>query len=385
MDNTPSRRLRLRFFPEDDKALDDTLKLTNHASKSNVIRGALTFFDQVWSNKRAGFRVLYFRDGRADRVEVLDAAVSRARGGKRKDGEAPKRSRTEKSIEIRLSHVDEERIDRLLAMEAADTFSEVVRRAIRLYAAVVARCQEGWEVAALSPSGDMLAVTVPGLGSEVRQASAAVALHPEEVHAGGRAPAATGALSEMLPRSLVDSIRALAAREGCATDLLLVDMVRTETFARLRRLDEGASILEMPVLEAPELSSVEVMPEPEPEPVSTKEEAPASAAIDTRVIDEVSRTLDKMADNIEKVMQLVGETGRSKGPQGELTDLFLSTSGEVVGLDELSPTERLFQRAQELNERLTALVSLTHRERKPRASKSTRASTEENAESAPSS
>jgi hypothetical protein len=384
MDNAPSRRLRLRLFPEDDKALDDTLKLTNHASKSNVIRGALTFFDQVWSNKRAGFRVLYFRDGRPDRVEVLDAAVSRPRGGKKKDGKAPKRSRTEKSIEIRLSHVDEERIDRLLAMEAADTFSEVVRRAIRLYAAVVARCKDGWEVAALSPSGDMLAVTVPGLGSE-GQVSAAVVLHPEEMHAGGRAPVAAGALSEMLPRSLVDSVRALAAREGCTTDLLLVDMVRTETFARLRRLDEGASILEMPVLEPPELSSVEVMPEPEPEPVSTKEEAPASAATDTRVIDEVSRTLDQMADNIEKVMQLVGETGRSKGPQGELTDLFLSTSGEVVGLGELSPTERLFQRAQELNERLTALVALTRRERKPRAPKSTRASTEENPESAPSS
>jgi len=382
MDNAPSRRLRLRFFPEDDKALDDTLKRTNHASKSNVIRGALTFFDQVWSNKRAGFRVLYFRDGRPDRVEVLDAAVSRARGGKKKDGKAPKRSRTEKSIEIRLSHVDEERIDRLLAMEAADTFSEVVRRAIRLYAAVVARCKDGWEVAALSPSGDMLAVAVPGLGSE-GQVSAAVALHPEEMHTGGRPAAAAGALSEMLPRSLVDSVRALAAREGCATDLLLVDMVRTETFARLRRLDEGASILEMPVLETPELSSVEVMPEPEPEPVSTKEEAPKGAATDTRVIDEVSRTLDQMADNIEKVMQLVGETGRSKGPQGELTDLFLSTSGEVVGLGELSPTERLFQRAQELNERLTALVSLTRRERKPRASKSTRASTEENPESAP--
>jgi hypothetical protein len=194
---------------------------------------------------------------------------------------------------------------------------------------------------------------------------------------------AAGALSEMLPRSLVDSVRALAAREGCATDLQLVDLVRTETFARLRRLDEGAPILEMPVLEAPELSSVEVMPEPEPEPVSTKEEAPKGAATDTRVIDEVSRTLDQMADNIEKVMQLVGETGRSKGPQGELTDLFLSTSGEVVGLGELSPTERLFQRAQELNERLTALVALTRRERKPRASKSTRASTEENAEPTP--
>ena len=77
-----------------------------------------------------------------------------------------------------------------------------------------------------------------------------------------------------------------------------------------------------------------------------------------------------------------GETGRAKGPQGELTDLFLSTSGEVVGLGELSPTERLFQRAQELNERLTVLVALTRRERKPRASKSTRASTEKDGENA---
>jgi len=378
MDKTPSRRLRFRFFPEDDKALDDTLKLTRHRSKSNVIRGALTFFDQVWNNKRAGFRVVYFRAGAADRVDVLDSAFSRTRGGKKQAGEKTKRSRTEKSIEIRLSRVDEERIDRLLAMEAADTFSEVVRRAVRLYAAVVVRCKEGWEVAALSPSGDVLAVSVPGLGSEVRQSSASIALRPEEVRVGVHAPVAAGALSEMLPRSLVDSVRALAAREGCTPDVLLVDMVRTETFARLRGLDGAGPVLEMPVLETPELSSVEVMPETSEVP--SKEEAPESSAADTSVIDEVSRTLDQMADNIEKVMQLVGETSRSKSPQGELTDLFLNTSGEVVAREELSPTERLFQRAQELNERLTALVALSKRERKPRTTKSTRASTEKDVE-----
>ena len=386
MDNAPSRRLRLRFFPEDDKALNDMLKLTSHTSKSNVIRGALTFFDQVWNNKRAGFRVVYLREGTADRAEVLDGAFSRGRKGKAEGGKGSRRSKTEKSIEIRLSRADEERIDRLLGMEAADTFSEVVRRSIRLYAAVVKRCKQGWDVAALSPSGDVLSVSVPGLGSEVRPSGAVVALRPEQVHVGGRAEGQACALIEVLPHSLADSVRTLAAREGCTADLLLVDMVRTETFARLRRIEEGRPAFEVLEPESAELPAMEMIPAPAPaaaEAVAVEEEQREKADADLAVIQELSRTLDQMADNIEKVMQLVGETSRSKDQQAQLTDLFLSRSGELVGLDELSPTERLFQRAQELNDRLTALVALTQRERKPRKSKSTMADNAADTESEP--
>jgi len=162
--------------------------------------------------------------------------------------------------------------------------------------------------------------------------------------------------------------------------------VRTETFARLRRIEEGRPAFEVLEPESAELPAMEMIPAPASaaaEAVAVEEEQREKADADLVVIQELSRTLDQMADNIEKVMQLVGETSRSKDQQAQLTDLFLSRSGELVGLDELSPTERLFQRAQELNDRLTALVALTQRERKPRKSKSTAADNAAATESEP--
>lgn len=382
MDNAPSRRLRLRFFPEDEEALDGMLKATSHASKSSVIRGALTLFDLVWNNKRAGFRVVFLRDGAADRTDVLDSVLSRKRKGKTEDGEKPSRPKTEKSIEIRLSRTDEERIDRLLGMEAASTFSEVVRRSVRLYAAVVDRCKEGWSVAAWSPSGDIMPISVPGLGAET-PAVPPVALTPlpEPIHAAARASAPAATLLETLPRSLAENVCVLAAREGCSADLLLIDMVRTEAFARLGRIDAVSAPIEAAAPPAVAEPPAPVPPAPEPPPVEPVVEAiaapapPIAADVDTEAIEELSKTLEQMADNIEKVMQLAGAASRSKDQQAQLTDLFLGQADDSAD-EELSPTQRLFQRAQELNERLNALVAFSQRERKPRASKAARQAAE---------
>jgi Arc/MetJ-type ribon-helix-helix transcriptional regulator len=433
MDATPSKRLRLRFFPEDDKALDDMLEATSHTSKSGVIRAALMLLDQVWNSKCSGFRIAYFRNDAVDRADVLDAAFIRPRKGKDESADSSGRSKTEKSIEIRLSRTDEERIERLLGMGAAQTFSEVVRRSIRLYASVVMRGKDGWELVTLSSSGDVLPMNVPGMGSEASPNAGKIAQRVESPRAVGfSVTTQPDTMVGALPKSLAADVRALAEREGCSAEMLLVDIVRSETIARLhgrvvpapatQSFTAEANAPEEPlsetknddveqisdVLEAPveatqpqehheelvavaqekenttDVAPIATSPTPESTPESTQaiepaptqalESVPAPAATpkpdaDLAVIDELSRTLDQMADNIEKVMQLVGATRRSKDQQGQLTDLFLSNEDELDETEKLSPTERLFQRAQELNERLTALVALSQRERKPRKPK----------------
>jgi hypothetical protein len=363
----------LRFFSEDDRAVDETQRLTTHASKSSVIRAAVAFFDQVWSSGRGGFQVVYCRPDSREAPSVLDAVLSRGHAPGA-EGTAPGgRPKTEKSIEIRVTRTDDERIERLIATEAANTFSEVIRRAIRLYAAAVSRQKEGWEVVALSPSGDLLPLTVPGVGSPPSKHAEVIggrAVHP--VGAAERRETVLGRSSDWLPRSLVKDVRTLAVREACALDVLLVDMIRTETFARLKAIEEGrtASEGESPGAAEPSVSAVE-----EVETHGAAEPgADRRTETDAAAVEKVADTLEQMADNIEKVMQLVGQASVSKGQQAQFSDLLFG--GAVEGAHEEaaadaaeSSMQRLFVRAKELNERLTALVALTQRERKPKGRK----------------
>jgi len=351
MAELPSKRLRLRFFPEDERALDEALEMSSHTSMSGVIRGALGLLEQVWASRQGGFDVVYCREGIPEMPGVLDSASLRTRSAA-EEGQGERRPRTEKSIEIRLTRADNEKIQWLLRMEAADTYSEVVRRSIRLYRVAIARVRDGWSVAAISPSGDVLPLPVPGAGSEapVRREAA-----------GGREarvrPGSAGNLGELLPRSLVASVQELAAREGCALDVLLVDMIRTETFARLTHREDAEPI-------APVEAAV---PIPAPGKTAVAVQAPV-AAPDKEMVDQVAHTLEQMADNIEKVVQLVGETTRSRSQQAQLTDLFyddaVESEQESVTLAPASNIERLCMRAEELNERLGVLVALTSREPK---------------------
>ncbi len=343
MYHAPSKRLRFRFFPEDDHALEETLRLTSYTSKSSVIRGALIFFDQVWTSQRGGFRVVFCRQGVAERPSVLDSVLARFRTGAR---EPDKRARTEKSIEIRLTRADSEKIDRLLTTEAADTFSDVVRRAIRLYATAVMRQREGWDVVAVSPSGDMLPMGVPGLaGADDR---------PAATYAPEARPVAHGAGSGVLaalPQSLAEAVKRLAAREHCAPEMLLVDLVRTETFARLHGAEASRSE-----------QYVALEPVEEPQVLTPAPEPP----VDLGKLEEAAATLEQMAEHIEQVMQIVGDTTRGKGPQAQLSDLLLGMEEDAIP-EAASPAERIALRATQLNERLAALVALTQRQKRGKA------------------
>jgi len=371
MNESASKRLRLRFFAEDERAVDEALALTTHSSKSNVIRAALVFYESVWASLREGFRVVYGRDGEAEWADVIASADPTSKPAK------AGRAHTEASIEIRITPADHDRIEGLLVREAADTSSEVVRRAVRLYAAVAARRRDGWDVLAVSPSGDMLHIPVPGMGMPARET-----LAPRQKPPVPPAPA-TGAahqprsLGDLLPRSLAGSVAELAAKEKCPPEVLLVDMIRSETLDRLHGFKQKA-------------------PGPVPKPVQAAAEPLAAAPVEARQIvhenralvdqiaQEIATVFDGIDEQVENLMRVFGETARSDGQQ-ELTDLLFAAglvdNGTAAAMAEdtaamFSPSAqaapngapdpaaettglaRLLARATDLRERLVALVSI---------------------------
>ena len=358
-----SKRLRLRLFPSDERFLDEMLRATTHTSKSNVIRAALALFTQVWTSVQGGFRVVFSREDTEEQPDVLDTAL-RPTGPKQAEDAGAARPRTEKSMEIRLTPSDLEKIEALRATGAADTYSEVVRRAIRLYAQVVSRHQQGWQVFAVSPSHDALPVGVPGLGS----LTAGIRPRPPVLHpARGAGAARTGRTGDALPKSLASLIEELAAKEGCAYEALLVDMVRTETFRRLGTATQSEVLEEVGAVEGASVhpGPAELLEEVPAGPVETV--ASHQGAADEATMTDLAKTLDQMADSIENVMRLLGETSQSKDGQADFADLLFGTVADDTAGDSDAPAagegastpEQLFRRASALNERLTALVALS--------------------------
>lgn len=376
MAEQPSKRLRFRIFTQDEQCLDEALKDTSHGSKSDVIRAALVFLDQAWAGRNSGFQVLFRNAASGKTLNALDAIAPRVRHADAEGTVDGERAKTDRSIEIRVTRGDEERIHRLIKSGAADTYSELIRRAIRLYMAAVQRSLAGDEVVALSPSGDLLPVSVSGMGSVAYPAP------------GGQpriaAPVSRGmaSLLALLPRTLANDVARLADMEQCAADVLVIDLVRSETFARLnpetRRVPPPAEA------SLPEPMSVAPVAIPVVEAVPVVEVVPVVEAVSEPVDDhhaeavqEIARTLDCMADNIEKIMQIIGTTARGKSQQADFTDLLFGANAEETEeeahAESLSDIERLSQRAHELNDRLATLLSLSQRERKQRTSRPAKA------------
>ncbi len=362
MNEAASKRLRLRFFAEDERAVDEALAATTHSSKSNVIRAALAFYESVWASLREGFRVVYASDGEADWADIM-SSIDVSKGPKSGKGH------TEASIEIRITPADYDRIQGLLAREAADTASEVVRRAVRLYAAVAQRKRTGCDILAVSPSGDMLHMPVPGMGVTARETAAP---RPAPVPRAA-VPAAAGpaSLKDLLPLSLAQSVAELAEKEQCPPQVLLIDIVRSETLARLHGFKR----------------QVPVEPAPAPAPVAHEPAVPAIVTIvkeDTERVDrmakEIAAVFDGIDEQVDSLMRILGDAAHSDGQQ-ELTDLlfaagfvddgsaaamaqdtaamFSPSAQKNDGAGEQKPSlPSLLARAADLRERMTALVSI---------------------------
>lgn len=377
MKDKRSKRLRLRFFPEDEQALDAALKSSAHHTKSNLIRAALVFYEQVWSNLQGGFRIVYRREGAAD-IAVDPVAISTRKLKQDSKARSERRAKTEESIEIRVTPADVRRIELLLSMSAADTSSEVVRRAIRLYAATVDRSRDGWCVMSISPSGDTLPLSVAGLDSAPVPAYTAAPRQPAAASVSTAGWTPVERLQDLLPNSLVSMVEQLAGQEGCSADALLTDMIRAETLARLTGSRPTNSEIHHEIAEAEEPIATVVAPEPEQPAVVEK---PEGHHVSKEAMEAVAQTMDRMADNIEKVMRLFGESGHETGQQAQFSDLLFDTVNEMTGGTApaengngtlLTGTiEHLTVRAEELSLKLDTLVALTeHREKsKPTKSK----------------
>lgn len=364
MTDSPSKRLRLRFFPEDEKALENAQKLTTHSSKSNAIRAALVLYESVWSSRLGGFHVI-LRHSDRPAEDLLSVAFEGADEGEPAGKKGARvRARTEKSMEIRITRADEQRIEALRTMQAAETSSEVVRRSIRLYATVAARCRDGWEVVAVSPSGDALSLAVPGLKTAVRRAETP-AETARPVFAGRDIAPRITQLSDLLPSSLAAIVGQLAARESCPIEALLVDMLRVEADVRLGIADRYAT------------PTVSAAPTPTPAPApSPQEDGKLRTAIEN-----LAKAMDNMAENIDKVAQSAGDPAYAHGKQAQFTDLLFDAVSEMSGVtvpreepttEETWTLDNLLLRAQRLNDRLVALAELVQRRIASKGAKSSR-------------
>ncbi len=351
-ENAPSRRLRLRFFPQDEAALESAHRTSTHSSRSSVIRGALVLLEQVWSSMGDGFVVVFRRDNdEVSALEIIEAAEG--------DGD----TRADKSVEIRTTRADHERIEALLAAKAAETYSQAVRRALRLYTEALQRCRGGWELLAVSPSGDALAVAVPGLPGAVRRTAQGGAGRGTTVSGRGFEPVreASGEgglarLHALLPQSLASLVSVLAAHEECPVEILLADLVRVQAERRLQSLSGE------PPVSAPE-PAAEVAAGDESAP--TPAEAAASLQTseeDLAAMNDLAETFGRMSEAVEKITYLLGKTDQGAGKQAQFSDLLFTAVEELsTASDEGAPDRSmpwLARRARELNGMMSTLVAL---------------------------
>lgn len=362
---TASKRLRLRFFPADVAAVEQILEHTKHSTQSNAIRAALALYQQAWSSKRIGCRIVFLKPGTGEMQDALD--FSRSRGEASEAGKRVGPPRTEQSIEIRVTPSDYERIESLLALEAADTASEIVRRAVRLNASAILRLQDGWELAAISPSGDVLPLQLSGAGAIAGTPGGTPGSPSEPLSFHAQQGPRSGA-AYRLPRSLEALIETLAARESCTPDLLLVDLVRTEALARLHGVERSEPV----TMDASPALAGMVAAELAPEPAR---EVAAPLAVADPALDTLVQTLEETAAAVEDLIKLV-EPRRTQGEQAQLTDLLFeavvesemaeaSIDMECAG-DDATQGQMLLGKARQINLRLANLMTLVQLQEKPK-------------------
>ncbi|NIA14787.1 MAG: hypothetical protein GWP08_11985 [Nitrospiraceae bacterium] len=360
MTDTPSKRLRLRFFPEDEQALRDAREATTHNSNSAVIRAALSLYEQAWSSMQSGFQVLYSPSSSRSSPDRMRPVLS-AEGEPYREEPGVTRAKAERSIEIRVTPGDCERIKRLRTLKAAGTSSEAVRRAVRLYAEAVRQARAGRSITAVSPSGDALAIAIPGVVSPTAAGpiGAFVAPRPGVV-------AAITDLRDILPDSLAEMVSQAAEAEQCPVNVLLTDMVRTQALLRL-----GNSATETPTVETAEsietAAPVMAIPEPveAPEP-SVMEETSAP------LVGDLSKSLEEMAAGIRRLLEQAAVSAKRGAQRGDLADLLAEptdAAGDLATVEDTPTLENLTQRAQDLCRLLNTAVEASGRKKKRQRTK----------------
>ena len=169
-----SRRFRVRMSYRDGCVLSELLRLTQHATKSDVARSALLFYRQVRNAEREGFEIVFRHRASADERSLSSLDEDAPRGG---DLAGAKEERG-LSLELRLRSSEADDLAALVRSGGGKTRSEATRQAIRLYFRAVTFVQRGYAVLAKSRFNEILHIPVrgvpdPGVDGEAKAGRAA--------------------------------------------------------------------------------------------------------------------------------------------------------------------------------------------------------------------
>ena len=372
MGDPQARRVRMRFFPEDEHALEQSLKLTTLTSQSNVLRAALMLFEEIWTHECAGTPVYFMRahDPFGRVLEVLTDPVPQ-------EG----RKKTSTSLEIRVTPNDADRIQRLLEAEAADTVSSIVRHAIRIYAVAVSRSKKGETLCARAQDSAETPLQVLGIGTPIKRDKNSEISNERLPFGRGGYQTRVKTLWDLLPNSLAGDIKKLAEKEGCDAESLMVDLVRSEALARLHGFNLHPDITPVSDTLATEPAVSNTVPQSNPE----QEE-------EHLLVASLFGTLEHMTEEVDKLLQRMDPSANTKGQQATFSDLlFGAEEGIAASPDLASPQtdhplsvlQQITVRVEDLNGRIANLLTLSQHERERKPRKGSRTENKNSVESIP--
>jgi Arc/MetJ-type ribon-helix-helix transcriptional regulator len=232
-----TKRCHLRLIPEDHSTLTRMQHLTTYRTKSDVVRGAIRQFQQLWELKSSGY-LIKLRNDELKRQFEIHLASPVVAGSNGEGVSTPKSSAKSETLEVRLSPEEDRILEALVKAGAATTRSEAIRRALGVYAQIVSHCDRGWELVALSPEKGILPVAVLGLESQQDRATpkafkdASELLLDEARSDRGRTLLREGSNGHhgtngawVIPDSLSIALQELADSMQCDPQVLLVEML----------------------------------------------------------------------------------------------------------------------------------------------------------------
>ena len=145
-----SKRMLIRLVPQDHATLGVVQQITGCASKSGVAKDAVALLDSLWRYRLQGFRIVLRHVEQERQFELSLRAVARRVPETTADADSGE-SHSD-TLEVRVSLALRGLIDGLVSAGVAANRSDVVRKALSLYSQVVSHCQDGWQLAAVSPA-----------------------------------------------------------------------------------------------------------------------------------------------------------------------------------------------------------------------------------------
>lgn len=144
-----SHRLHIRLLPRDQVLLEQLLSNSGGCSKSELVRASIDLLSQAWEQATQGNRVVLRN------VELrLQHEIALGRIPRDPVDDASSDSPLSSTFEIRVSDDLMSTINRLVGIVAKNQ-TEVVREALSLCTHIHKWSQEGWQLSAIRPSGDV--------------------------------------------------------------------------------------------------------------------------------------------------------------------------------------------------------------------------------------